>query len=376
MTAARQPTLTTPPSGPALAGGPVFELPAGLLATGPAESRGLARDGVRLMVASAAGIEHRVASALPAVLRAGDVLVLNTSETLPAALRGVLPSGEAMEVHLSTVDHAGSYPAALAARESRWVVEVRAAGPLGGTQSYAPRAGAAIRLAGGASLRVLDSAPPGATQSRLWTADLETPLPLLEFLREHGEPIRYGYVSAPWPLSAYRNEYADTPGSVELPSAGRAITTRMLRRLRARGVQIATLTLHCGVSSMESHDPPYPEWFSVPAASADLVNEARWAGRRVIAVGTTAVRALESVAEPHGFVHAGSGWTDLVVTPERGVSTVDGLLTGWHEPAASHHAMLAAVASPELIRASYRAALSAGYLWHEFGDLHLLLADR
>jgi S-adenosylmethionine:tRNA ribosyltransferase-isomerase len=106
----------------------------------------------------------------------------------------------------------------------------------------------------------------------------------------------------------------------------------------------------------------------------------------VVAVGTTVVRALESAAVagagagtaagPAGTVRAGAGWTDLVVTPERRVSTVDGLLTGWHEPAASHQAMLAAVAGPELVRASYRAALSAGYLWHEFGDLHLLLADR
>jgi S-adenosylmethionine:tRNA ribosyltransferase-isomerase len=354
---------------------PAFDLPPSLVAAGPPESRGLSRDSVRLMVASAAGIEHRTASALPAVLRAGDVLVLNTSETLPAALRGVLPTGDLVEVHLSTVDHAGSYPGALAARESRWVVEVRAAGPFGGTASYTDRTGLAIRLAGGGTLRVVASSPAGRTHSRLWSAGITTPTPLLAYLREHGEPIRYGYVSAPWPLSAYRNEYADTPGSVELPSAGRAITAKTLRRLRARGVHIATLTLHCGVSSVESGDPPYAEWFSVPEATADAVNEARWAGRRVIAVGTTVVRALESVAEPNGFVQAGSGWTDLVITPARGVSTVDGLLTGWHEPAASHHAMLAAVASPELIRASYQAALSAGYRWHEFGDLHLLLPD-
>jgi S-adenosylmethionine:tRNA ribosyltransferase-isomerase len=356
---------------------PAFDLPDSLVATAPPEARGLARDGVRLMVASASGIEHRVAAALPAILRAGDVLVLNTSETIPAALRGVTGAGEQVEVHLSTVDAASTYEAALAAARSRWVVEVRAAGRFGGWQSYADRTGVEIRLAGGGTLTVDASAPhPGRTHSRLWSGVVATGRPLLAYLREYADPIRYAYVSAPWPIAAYRNEYADTPGSVELPSAGRAITTRTLRKLRARGVQVVALTLHCGVSSVESGDPPYAEWFAVPAATADAVNEARWAGRRVIAVGTTVVRALESVAEPHGFVHAGSGWTDLVVTAERPVSTVDGLLTGWHEPRASHHAMLAAVASPELIHASYQAALAAGYLWHEFGDLHLLLRDR
>jgi S-adenosylmethionine:tRNA ribosyltransferase-isomerase len=354
-----------------------FALPAALVATGPPESRGLERDGVRLLVASAAGIEHRVARALPAVLRPGDLLVLNTSETLPAALRGVTAGGAAVEVHLSTLDRAAgaAYPQALSARASRWVVEVREPGRHGGSPSHADRTGAVIRLAGGGSLRIDRSEPAGRTRSRLWAGELATPGPLLGWLREHGEPVRYGYVSAPWPLSAYRNTYADTPGSVELPSAGRPLTPRLLRRLRVRGVEVATLVLHCGVSSLESGDPPYPEWFCVPAATAAAVNAARRDRRRVVAVGTTVVRALESAAAG-GAVRAASGWTDLVVTASGGVSTVDGLLTGWHEPAASHQAMLAAVAGPDLVRASYRAALTAGYLWHEFGDLHLLLADR
>jgi len=354
-----------------------FALPGSLVATAPPESRGLSRDGVRMLVASAAGIEHRMARALPAVLRPGDLLVINTSETLPAALRGVTGAGDLVEVHLSTVDRTAGpgYPQALAATASRWVVEVRAPGRYGGWPSMTDRTGAEIRLTGGGRLRIDRSEPAGATRSRLWAGELASPAPLLGWLREHGEPIRYAYVSAPWPLSAYRNGYADTPGSVELPSAGRAITPRVLHKLRARGVEVATLVLHCGVSSLESGDPPYAEWFSVPDSTASAVNEARWDGRRVIAVGTTVVRALESAADG-GYVQAAADWTDVVVTPERGVSTVDGLLTGWHEPEASHQAMLAAVASPELVRASYRAAVTAGYLWHEFGDLHLLLSDR
>src|SRR5262249_31646696 len=208
-----------------------FELPESRLATAPPEYCGLRRDGVRLLVASAAGIEHRVAWALPAVLRPGDLVVLNTSGTLPAARRGVPGRGELVEVHLSTVARTGGlpYPDALAGRRSRWVVEVRPAGRYGGWPSYADRTGAEIRLAGGGALLLDRSEPAGATRSRLWAGELATPGPLLAWLAEHGAPIRYAYVSAPWPLAAYRNSYADTPGSAELPSAGRALTPRLLR---------------------------------------------------------------------------------------------------------------------------------------------------
>jgi S-adenosylmethionine:tRNA ribosyltransferase-isomerase len=188
-------------------------------------------------------------------------------------------------------------------------------------------------------------------------------------LHEHGDPIRYRYVSAPWRLSAYRTTYADTPGSAEMPSAGRALTPRVFRRLRSRGVEVAPLVLHTGVSSLESGDPPYPEWYDVPRATAATVEAAKRNGRRVVAVGTTAVRALESVVETGRL----TGWTDLLITPARGVSTVDGVLSGWHEPVASHLMMLEAVAGRALLEASYAEAVKTGYRWHEFGDLHLIL---
>lgn len=341
-------------------------LPEGAIATGPPEARGVPRDRVRMLVATDRGIAHRVAWQLPAVLRAGDVLVLNTSDTLPAALPGVTADGERVEVHLSTVEpSAQEYPAALRGSTSRWIVEVRTRGPYGGDPSYAYRAGTTIRFAGNGILRVHDPYPAGATNPRLWTAELTTPTPLLNWLREHGDPIRYRYVSAPWRLSAYRTTYADTPGSAEMPSAGRALTPRVFRRLRARGVEVAGLVLHTGVSSLETGDPPYPEWYEVPRSTAETVRTAK----RVIAVGTTVVRALESVAETGRL----SGWTDLVVTPERGVSTVHGLLSGWHEPAASHLKMLEAVSGRRLLEESYREAVKTGYRWHEFGDLHLIL---
>lgn len=359
---------------------PAFELPTDLVASAPPETRGVPRDRVRLLVAEPDRLRHRVAAALPSMLHPGDVLVVNTSDTLPASLHGVTEAGERVEVHLSTLDPASGadYPDALRRPASRWVVEVRTPGPYGGEPSRTPRDGTTIRLLGGGVLTV-DTGYTGAStarteQPRLWTARLDAPGPLGAWLSEVGDPIRYRYVRAPWPLSAYRTPYADTPGSVEMPSAGRALTAPLLRRLRARGVTVASLVLHCGVSSLESGDPPYPEWYEVPTSTADAVRAAKADRRRVVAVGTTVVRALESAAEVGaGTVRATRGWTDLVVTPDRGVDVVDGLLTGWHEPEASHLDLLTAVAGTELVRESYAEALRVGYRWHEFGDLHLLL---
>jgi S-adenosylmethionine:tRNA ribosyltransferase-isomerase len=351
---------------------PSFELTEHLLATGPPEARGVPRDRVRMLVATDGGLQHRSVAELPAMLRAGDLLVVNTSDTLPAALTGVTSDGQLVEVHLSTLDPGAAldYPTALASTTSRWVVEVRTPGPLGGEPSLQDWTSTRIRLTGRGILQLDRSAPAGSTSSRLWCGTLRSPIALGEWLREYGAPIRYRYASAPWPLSAYRTEYADTPGSAEMPSAGRALTKRLLYRLRARGVQVAALLLHTGVSSAESSEPPCVEWFAVPTSTTAAVHAARGEGRRVIAVGTTVVRALESVGAAGGI---GSGWTDLVVTPERGVTMVDGLLTGWHEPAASHLLMLGALAAPDLLAASYTEALRAGYRWHEFGDVHLIL---
>ena len=352
---------------------PALVLPEGRVATWPPEARGLPRDGVRMLVASAAdGLTHRRAYQLPAALRPGDLVVVNTSDTLPAALRGVTPTGERVLVHLSTVDPAaGIVPdRALAARRSPWVVELREpSARYGGEPSTADRAGAYVALAGGGRLEVRAPYPAAAKRRRLWTADLSTPAPLRQWLAEHGAPVRYAYTSAPWPLSAYRTGHADTPGSAEMPSAGRPVTARTFRRLRARGIRTASVVLHCGLSSPDGDEPPYAEWYSVPQSTVDAVGETRAAAGRVIAIGTTVVRALESAA----WTGRTEGWTDLVVGLDHRPSTVDGLLTGWHPPAASHLRLLAALAEPELLRASYAAALEGGYLWHEFGDVHLLL---
>jgi S-adenosylmethionine:tRNA ribosyltransferase-isomerase len=209
--------------------------------------------------------------------------------------------------------------------------------------------------------------------TRLWIATLDLPAPLDVYLAQYGFPIRYSYVREGWPISYYQTVYATERGSAEMPSAGRAFTAELITGLAARGVQIAPLILHTGVASLEDHEPPYEEFYRVPAETARRVNAAHHAGRRVIAVGTTCVRALETVAEPDGTTHPGTGWTDLVITPQRGVRAVDGLLTGMHEPRATHLAMLEALAGRAHLEVAYTAALREGYLWHEFGDLHLIL---
>jgi S-adenosylmethionine:tRNA ribosyltransferase-isomerase len=195
----------------------------------------------------------------------------------------------------------------------------------------------------------------------------------VEYLQRFGRPIRYSYTDRDWPLAVYQNAYATEPGSAEMPSAGRPLTGSVLASLIGRGVLVTPVTLHTGVASAEVDEPPYPEWFRVPEATARLVAHVRGGGGRVIAVGTTVVRALESAAVATGEVRAVSGWTDLVIEADRRIRAVDGLLTGLHEPRASHLKMLTAVAGEEALRIAYAEALRERYRWHEFGDVHLLL---
>jgi S-adenosylmethionine:tRNA ribosyltransferase-isomerase len=335
-----------------------FDLPPELEASAPPEARGITRDGVRMMVATRhdLGIVHTTFSELPQHLHAGDLVVINTSDTLAAAVDATGPSGELFTLHLST-----RLPADL------WVVEVRKDDhPFAHAQ-----AGWTLALPSGGAVELL--APYARSHGRLWVAALRLPDPLFTFLARHGRPIRYGYVAGSWPIAMYQNVYANEPGSAEMPSAGRPFTPEVITRLVAKGVGVVPIVLHTGVSSLEAHEPPYPEQFRVSAQTAHAVNDTHRQGGRVVAVGTTVVRALETVVDERGHVHAGEGWTETVITPDRGVRAVDGLLTGWHEPDASHLDMLDAVAGRPLVERSYRAALAEGYLWHEFGDVHLVL---
>lgn len=344
-----------------------FTLPPELEASEPPEARGLARDEVRLMVSYVADdrIVHARFRDLGAFLRGGDLLVINTSGTLNAALIATRADGSPLELHLST-----HLPADL------WLVELRTLPTQSGKGTepfYGARAGETLRLPGEAQVTLL--APyADQPQARLWVARLNLPGPLDDYLQRHGFPIRYSYVKRPWPGTFYQTVYATEPGSAEMPSAGRGFTPELITRLVAQGVQIAPLILHTGVASLESHEPPYEEFYRVPLATARAVNQTRWAGGNVIAVGTTVVRALETVMDEEGSVHPGEGWTRLVVTPERGLRAINGLLTGLHEPRASHLAMLEALAGREHLKLAYAEALHERYLWHEFGDLHLILA--
>jgi S-adenosylmethionine:tRNA ribosyltransferase-isomerase len=329
-----------------------FDLPTRLEAATPPA----VRDEVKLMVARAGHpLVHTDFLDLPGQLAPGDLLVVNASATLPAALPARRDDGTALDLHLSTPDPA---------HPGRWVVELRRDG------RRARAANETLTLPGGGTATLL---APYLSPGRLWIAQLDLPEPVERYLHAHGAPIRYAHETESRPLEDHQTIFATEPGSAEMPSAGRPFTKRALANLRARGVSVQRIVLHTGVSSQERGERPYPERYRVPAHTASRINAARAAGHRVIAVGTTVVRALETVAEPGGSVRPGAGWTSLTVTPERGVRAVDGLLTGWHEPEASHLLMLEAFAGRKLLERSYAAALGRGYRWHEFGDLHLLL---
>jgi S-adenosylmethionine:tRNA ribosyltransferase-isomerase len=334
------------------AGALAFTLPRALEAGEPPA----VRDDVRLMVARAdRPLTHARFPDLPRFLSPGDLLVVNASATIPAALSARSSDGTAVELHLSTPEPPP------AGRPDRWIVELRRGG-----ERFPGRAGEALALPAGGRAELL---APYLSAGRLWIARLTLPAPLHEYLAAHGRPIRYAHEPHDHPLADHQTIFASEPGSAEMPSAGRPFSRRLVSALRARGVGIARLVLHTGVSSQERGERPYPERYRVPPATAGRVNRAR----RVIAVGTTVVRALETVADRDGAVTAGEGWTSLVITPERGVRAVDGLITGWHEPDASHLLMLEAIAGRGLLERSYDAAVGHGYRWHEFGDSHLIL---
>jgi S-adenosylmethionine:tRNA ribosyltransferase-isomerase len=340
---------------------PAFDLPDELIAESPAEARGLARDEVKMLVASRAtgDLVDTTFRNLPDFVAAGDLLVVNTSATVPAAVG----STDGRVVHFST-----GLPGA---DSGRWVVELRQPCGAGSLPDDTAQVGDRVQLNGGGALHLVSRFPEDGPR-RLWVAVPHLPVPLLDYLARFGHPIRYGCTELSWPIDAYQTAFGVDPGSAEMPSASRGFTAELVTRLVTKGVGIAPITLHTGVSSQEAHEPPYAEWYRVPAATAERVNAAHDAGHAVIAVGTTPTRALETVAGADGRAHAGEGWTDVVVTPARGVRLIDGLLTGWHEPEASHLQLLEAVAGRALLDLSYAAALELGYRWHEFGDLHLI----
>jgi S-adenosylmethionine:tRNA ribosyltransferase-isomerase len=332
-----------------------FAMPQGVEASAPPT----ARDGVRLLVAHSGGIEHARFAELPSFLSPGDLVVVNTSGTLAAAVDGTRRDGLRVTVHFAT-----------ALDDGTWVVEVRPAGEATGPVDDA-RGGEVITLPDGVRLVLHEPHPAG--QRRLWRAGAAVEGGVPAFLARHGRPIRYSYVSRDYPIEAYQTVFAREPGSAEMPSAGRPFTAEIITDLATRGIGIAPITLHTGVSSQDAGEPPQPERFRVPEPTARSVNLTRAWGGRVVAVGTTVTRALESAADAHGIVRSQQGWTDLVLGPQRPAQVVNGLVTGWHAPGASHLDLLEAVAGADLVDRAYSAAVRARYLWHEFGDSCLLL---
>lgn len=327
-----------------------FELPPELEAHEPPEARGLARDEVRLLVSDRGTdrVVHASFCDLPWFLDAGDLVVVNDSATLSARLDARTAAGRELVLHLSTRLHGNT-----------WVVEPRRADVT---------AGDVLLLPDGGSLRLVR--PHHGT--RLWVGEFDLPEPVHAYLRRWGRPIRYDYVARDWPIEAYQTVYARHPGSAEMPSAGRPFSGRVLEALDRRGIRVEAITLHTGVASLEAEEPPYEEWFDVPHRTARAVRTARARGSRVLAIGTTVVRALESASSGDG-VRATSGWTGLVITGDRPLLAPLAMLTGFHEPRASHLQMLMALATPEHLSHAYWSALEQRYLWHEFGDVHLIL---
>jgi S-adenosylmethionine:tRNA ribosyltransferase-isomerase len=361
-------------------------LPADLEAGEPPEARGLGRDEVRLLVSDMTNdsIEHARFRDLPRWLSSGDLLVVNTSGTLNAALPATSDTAEAFELHLSTQLPGGF-----------WTVEVRRSQAGGSIAFSEVRAGTTFSLPADGRATVLAPYPLGEAidlPSRLWIAAVHLPCPALSYLERYGFPIRYRYVTRQWPSSMYQTVFATEPGSAEMPSAARPFTPELVTQLVSHGVQIAPLLLHTGVASLENHEPPYEEFFRVPGDTAERVNLARRNGCRVLAVGTTVVRALETVTDERGTTSPGEGWTNLVITPERPVRSVSGLITGLHDPRATHLQLLEQVAAAVAryrpadrqigtsvcsachLERAYAEARRRKYLWHEFGDSHLILA--
>ena len=334
----------------------------------PAEARGVARDDVRLLVARPDGVRHRRFADLADELEPGDLVVANNSATVAGQLDVLDGVGRVRVLHLATPLDDGTWVVELrtAPSAARAVLDARP----GELLTAVPLSGERVTLELVSPYPVAGSSPVGSG-NRLWRARVDGPLG--RHVERHGRPIAYGYLDRPYPLEAYQSVFATVPGSAEMPSAGRPFTADLITRLVARGVSVAPVTLHTGVSSQEAGEAPQVERYEVGDHTARLVEATRAAGHRVVAVGTTVTRALESTVDEAGRVAARSGWTDRVVTPLRPPRVVTGLVTGWHDPQASHLLLVEAVAGAELTQRAYDEAVRERYWWHEFGDAGLFL---
>jgi S-adenosylmethionine:tRNA ribosyltransferase-isomerase len=306
---------------------------------------------------------------LARVLAPGDLLVVNDAATIPASFHATTAAGAPVELRLAA--HRGGplwQAALLGAGDWRTRTEHRPAPPT-------VKSGDTLRIGPGfdATVEHVDPARPRLVVVRFSLDGA----PLWAAIYRHGHPIQYAHVARPLDLWHVQTPFAARPWAVEMPSAGRPLTAALLADLRARGVAIATLTHAAGLSSTgdDAVDAllPLPERFDLPATTVRAITEARLRGARVVAAGTTVVRALEGCARLHGELVAGEGTTDLKIDARFRPRVIDGLLTGLHDVGTSHRELVQAFAPEPLLARAWVHAEQRGYMDHEFGDECLVL---
>jgi S-adenosylmethionine:tRNA ribosyltransferase-isomerase len=330
------------------------------------------RESARLLVIDASRRAFRDAriTDLPEILQPGDLLVLNDAATIPASLRAWTEEGSSIEIRLLRQARDSAWLAVLLG-EGDWRTPTELRDPPASVS-----AGDCLQIAGDFVAQIVE------------TSDVSDRLVTLQFNRSeadmwagiyaYGRPIQYSYLKHDLPLWSVQTAYASRPWAVEMPSAGYPLTWSILLELKRRGVELASLTHAAGLSSaghQELDDRfPMPEFFEIPERTADAVEKARRHNRRVIAVGTTVVRALEGCASAiDGRVAAGRGETDLVIDRSFRPAVVSGLLTGVHDTTQSHFRLLHAFSDETTLRRAWRYASDTDYLGHEFGDSCLVL---
>ena len=340
-----------------------FDLPRHLACPKPTEERNLQRDEVRLLLTTSSGhIEHTTFNNFPSFLQKGDVLVVNTSATVPSALPVSLPGGRQGRLHLSTKLNG-----------RKWLIEIREITGNKTIRWKEGEEGMVFQLPSAARVTLKQRFYKNEQWLNLWVADFDTYQPMQAWLAANARPIQYEKLDQPYPLSYYQTFFSFHPGSSEMPSAGRGFTSDLIERLLKKGVTLVPVILHTGVSSLEENETPYPEYMEIDPVTASLINTAKSQGRRIIAVGTTCIRAIETAVNYEGMVMPYRGNTELFIDESYTMKVVDGLLTGFHEPRSSHLNMLQSVGGFEHIDRAYTEAIKAGYYWHQFGDLHLIL---
>jgi S-adenosylmethionine:tRNA ribosyltransferase-isomerase len=338
----------------------------------PARTYPARRDDVRLLVVdlAARALRELRTGALPTLLAPGDLLVVNDAATLPSSLMGQDQAGNAVEARLVGLGSNGRFRAVLfGAGDWHQRTEDRPAPALA---SLAPGA----RLRFGELAAVVGTALPLSPRLVDLTFDVDGDA-LWTALYRAGQPISYSYLREALPLWAVQTVYAARPWAFEMPSAGRSLSWEILLALRRRGVGWVSLTHGAGPSA--TGDPaidaalPLPERFEIPAATVTAIEETHARDGRVVAVGTTVVRALEGSSAGTGALRSGAGETDLHIDAGYRPRVVDGIFTGVHATPETHFALLGAFAPPALLAAALAAAEACGFVTHELGDAMLIL---